>query len=147
MTQQVENTMKKIIILCIISLQVSAGDLIYKNSFEDAGLVSGTASGIIATGLSAYLYHGIARNLQLRGAEVALNIDADGTFIFATEIPVGNGWTVIINTLPDNPQKQSCTITNYTGTMTNAGVDTLRIVCDTTQWNWDEMNWEEGGWN
>ncbi|MBL4659814.1 MAG: hypothetical protein JKY19_05630 [Alcanivoracaceae bacterium] len=73
-------------------------------------------------------------------------MDENGSFAFSLQITVGDNWEVSIATLPDNPEQQSCVISNQSGVMPATGVDNLTVVCNNTIWMWDEMNWDQGGW-
>jgi hypothetical protein len=123
----------------ITAFNVSATDLIYKNSFENTGLVSGTLSGISSTELIV--------NLISSGVDESLSVTQNGTFVFKSYIAVGEDWQVLIQQLPNTPTQQNCAITASSGTMTGSGVDTVTISCNANAWNWDEMSWDEGGWN
>lgn len=123
----------------ITALNVSATDLIYKNGFENTGLVSGTLSGISSTELIV--------TLQSDEVDESLSVTQNGVFVFKSYIPVGEDWEVFIQQLPNSPSQQNCAITGNTGTMPDSGVDSLVINCNAKAWNWDQMNWGEGGWN
>jgi len=131
--------MKKLILLSLISTQLHAGDLIFKNGFEAGNFVSGTATGLIATGLNL--------KLEVNGVTENLIVDNNGEFSFQLEVAIGGLWTVDINYLPNNPQQQSCILSNATGIMPVTGVNTIQVQCNSNAWNWDEMNWQESGWN
>ncbi|MCF6300677.1 MAG: hypothetical protein L3J52_06125 [Proteobacteria bacterium] len=129
--------MKTIIILVLFSSVTSAGDLIFKQGFENTVTVSGTVSGLSSSGLSLELNNGL--NTE------TINLDTNGTFVFSSELMVGESWSVEVSTLPDSPQ-QSCQISNASGIIPIGGVDDVQLICTTGNWNWDEMNWNEGGW-
>ena len=133
--------MKKItlILAFLLSTTSYASDLIYKNGFENSALVSGTITGLTSSGL--------VLKLQSTGIDEDLNISSDGTFVFFTDIPIGETWSVSATQLPNTPQQQSCELNNETGVMPATGAHTLTVSCTQTAWNWDEMNWNEGGWN
>ena len=131
--------MKKILILWIITLPCQAADLIFKHGFENTALVKGTASGLNSTGLSL--------KLTVNASTETLAIDTNGEFSFFTDVPVGATWTVTTQSLPNSPQQQNCNITNTSGIMPTTGANVLQVNCNTTQWKWDEMQWDEGGWN
>ena len=122
-----------------ISGQTMATDLIFKSGFENSALVSGTATGINNTGLSLQLTSQTQTEL--------LFIVSNGGFSFKTEVTVGDAWTVDIISLPSTPQQQNCVTSNSDGNMPATGVDNLQVTCNDTHWNWNQMNWEEGGWN
>ncbi|MFK8013553.1 MAG: hypothetical protein AB8B80_16060 [Marinicellaceae bacterium] len=126
-----------ILLFLVTSSKIFASDLIYLNGFENTALVSGSASGITSTGLELKL---ISNNF-----DETLQIVSDGTFVFSLSIEVGNNWSVSTVTLPDSP-KQSCTLSNETGVMTATGDNNLIVNCNNTPWQWDTMNWDEGGW-
>jgi 6-phosphogluconolactonase len=80
--------------------------------------VGGTASGVEGSGLT----------LQINGAnDVAVN--ADGSFSFAA-LPAGLAYTVTVRTQPSAP-RQSCSVTNGTGTIANAPVTNVAVSCRT----------------
>jgi hypothetical protein len=131
--------MKKIALLCLITLQSSASNLIFKQGFENTALVKGTASGLSSTGLNL--------SLSVNASTETLAINSNGEFIFFMDVPVDATWNVDIGSLPDSPQQQSCTLSNFTGIMPTTGANVLQVVCNITAWKWDEMKWDEGGWN
>ena len=132
--------MKYILFISLLfSPQLFAGDLIFKNGFENDALLSGTASGISSTGLI----------LQLTSGTVTenLSVNSNGAFEFNSSISIGANWNVTINTLPNNPQLLDCTLTNNSGTMTAAGVSDLQVLCEDRSLNWDLGNWDNKDWN
>lgn len=131
--------MKKIILLCLLSVQTWASDLIYKQGFEATALVSGTVTGLVATGLTI--------NLNVGASNEVLSINSDGGFTFFMDVDVAASFTATIVTYPDSPQQQNCSLTNASGTMLATGVDNLIVTCNENAWNWDEMNWDNGSWN
>lgn len=115
-----------------------ASDLIFKQGFENSRLVSGQVTGLLSAGLQ----------LQLTaGDDSFLAIQDEGVFTFELDVTVGQMWQVEVLQLPHNPQQQSCQISQNSGVMSANGVDDVLIVCDNTAWHWDEMNWNQGGWN
>ena len=131
--------MKKLLLLCFITLQSTAADLIFKHGFENTALVKGTASGLSSSGLNLIL--------SVNASNETLAIDANGEFSFFMNVPVGATWTVTTQSLPNSPQQQNCTLTNTIGIMPTTGANVLQVNCNNTQWKWDEMKWQEGGWN
>ncbi|KAA3640515.1 MAG: hypothetical protein DWP95_08450 [Proteobacteria bacterium] len=123
----------------IVSGQSMATDLIFKSGFEATALVSGTASGINNSGLIL--------KLTTQSQSETLNLNNNGVFVFATEVSIGDNWAVEINSFPSTPQQQNCITNNSSGNMPAGGVDTLQVMCNNNPWNWDQMNWDEGGWN
>ena len=124
--------------MSLVSLSVHGSDLIFKQGFENTRLVSGQVSGLVSSGLELKL---------TAGADNTLLIDENGIFTFELDVAIGQSWQVDTVKLPDNPQQQNCQISQNTGVMDNNGVDDVLIVCNDKTWNWNEMNWEEGGWN
>lgn len=131
--------MKTIILLILISSQSIASDLIFTHGFEQGVSLSGTASGLVSTGLSLRLK--IGSNTEV------LNVNTDGVFVFAFEMLIGFDWSVEVVTLPNSPQQQNCVLSNSSGTIGALGYNGVSITCDSTAWKWDEMNWNQGGWN
>ncbi|WP_154224520.1 hypothetical protein [Marinicella rhabdoformis] len=130
--------MKKLLFLCLFSTQLYATDLIYKSSFEANALVAGTASGVLNTGLTL--------ELSVNNQTELLSIDDNGGFVFATNVGFGSHWAVTIINLPNIPQQQSCEVSNNEGVISPGGASTLQVICDDTSWNWNQMNWNNGGW-
>ena len=126
---------KYIMLLCLFSQPLFAGDLIFKAGFENRGLVSGTVNGLTASGLSLTLNHGA--NLEF------LSIAENGQFTFFGEVAVGTSWVVAINS---QPAGQSCVLQGNSGFMSSGGADTLVAVCEGGSNNWDEMNWDQSNW-
>ena len=133
------NSMKILCLLIFLNTTVYANDLIYKQGFEDTVSVAGTLSGLNSSGLSLDLF--INQNLT-----ESIELNSNGTFAFASDLTVGENWSVIISTLPSSPQ-QGCSLNNASGTIPQGGVDNIQVTCDSNLWNWNEMNWDEGGWN
>lgn len=79
--------------------------------------VGGTVTGLVGTGLV----------LQNNG-EDDLAIAADGTFVFSTPIPHGEGYEVTVRSQPQNPV-QVCTVANGNGTIQGADVDNVVVAC------------------
>jgi hypothetical protein len=76
-----------------------------------------------------------------------LEVDESGQFVFNSSVPFGVQWSVSIIELPNNPDQQNCQAINNIGIMSTFGASDLQINCDNTPWVWDQMNWNEGGWN
>lgn len=133
--------MKKIILLLFVSSFPQANDLIYKHGFESTVLVSGTASGIASIGLVLRL-----QSDSNNAIDDSIVINNNGSFAFDQLLEVGENYNVSITTLPNNPNPQSCVLSNAIGTTPNAGVNNVTIGCNSAPWNWNQMNWNEGGW-
>ena len=130
--------MKKLLLMLLLSTGVYAQDLIYLNGFENTGLVSGTVTGLVSTGLLLEVSSSPSNQI--------LSVGANGNFVFSLQVTVGDSWNVSMLGLPNNPTQQSCIISNQSGVMQVGGVNNLTIVCNNNSWKWDEMNWDEGGW-
>lgn len=133
--------MKKVLFILFVFGNIQANDLIYKHGFESTVLISGTASGLASTGLGLRL-----RSENDNSVDETISIDEDGGFAFYQLLEVGDNFTVSIVTLPNSPSSQSCELLNASGVVPNTGVDDINITCNSTPWKWDEMNWDEGGW-
>lgn len=131
--------MRALLVLCFFSVHAFAGELVYKNSFENTALVSGTVSGLVSTGLGLRLVSGEYTETLL--------VNENGKFVFYLDVRVGDSWAVSVLTLPDTPQQQHCGLVNATGVMSVSGASALEVNCDPRAWNWDEMSWGTGGWN
>ena len=129
--------MKKIIFLLILSMQVHAGDLIFKSGFEQSTLIGGNATGITSTGLTL--------NLNVGSSNEVIALDANGSFLFFMDVIPGQSYTVSILTLPHSPA-QSCVLNNASGTIPINGVNNVLVACGDAN-NWDQMNWNSGSWN
>lgn len=132
--------MKKLLFILtgLISTQVLSADLIFKQGFENTALIGGVVTGLTSTGLVLHLSSG-ADNENLP-------MNTNGMFIFNQNVTVGANWTVTIQTQPNNPNPQTCTLSNATGTMTSTGVNNVAVSCSDTPNNWDVMKWDEGTW-
>lgn len=126
-------------ILLIFGGQSLATDLIFKAGFEATALVSGTATGIDNVGLAILL--------TTDSQTETLHIDNSGVFTFKTTVAIGGTWSVEIINLPSSPQQQNCQVSNNAGVMPAGGVDNMLVVCNNTAWNWNQMDWDAGGWN
>ncbi len=126
--------------LLVFGGQGQAAELIFKNGFENRFLIGGTASGVESTGLKLALE-------SVSGPD-EITIDSNGQFFFNLEVMAGHAWSVDLVTLPNDPQQQSCTLTNNAGSaLPNGGVDNIELTCQNQLWHWDVMSWEQGGWN
>lgn len=112
-----------------------ANDLVYKSGFENSVLISGSATGIKTSGLKLLL--------QANNQNYSLKIDSDGSFTFSTLLSVGTQYTIKIEALPNN---QSCQLTNPQNSVPAGGVKNLSVVCNDIKSNWNEMKWDESGW-
>jgi hypothetical protein len=82
----------------------------------DRFTVGGTLSGL-APGNSIVLRNNGADNLT---------VSANGTFTFATSVPSGAPYNVIVFTQPSG---QSCSVSNGSGTVTNSNITTVVVTC------------------
>ena len=81
--------------------------------------VSGTVSGLLGLGLV----------LQNNGAD-DLAIGANGTFAFASRLPSGASYSVIVKSQPSGPS-QNCVVSNAAGTITDRNVTNVAVSCST----------------
>jgi hypothetical protein len=79
--------------------------------------IGGTVTGLAGTGL--VLQNNAGNNLT---------VTANGAFTFTTSIASGAGYAVTVLTQPTG---QACTVTNGTGTVTNANVTNVQVSCTT----------------
>lgn len=79
--------------------------------------VGGTVSGLAGSGL-------VLQN----NAGDDLGIAADGAFTFATKVASGAAYAVTVKTQPASPS-QLCTVTNGSGTITDADVTNVNVEC------------------
>ena len=84
--------------------------------------VGGSVSGVAGTGLV----------LQDNGGD-NLTVDANGAFAFPTALPNGAAYKVTVLTQPNVPA-QTCTVNNGGGTVGNANVTTVSVVCSTSSY-------------
>jgi large repetitive protein len=85
------------------------------NSYVIGGSVSGLA--------------GVGLTLQDNGGD-DLGIVTNGTFVFATSVPSGQGYNVVVSAQPSNPS-QSCVVTGGAGGVTAADISNVSIICTT----------------
>lgn len=85
--------------------------------------IGGTISGLTSTGLV----------LQLNGGN-ALS-PANGLFEFASPIADGSPYNVTVATQPTSPVRQTCSITNGTGTLTGSDVVNVTVTCNDVRWS------------
>src|SRR5204863_8170945 len=52
-----------------------------------------------------------------------------GNFVFPTDVASGAGYAVTVSTQPLAPIKQTCTVTNGTGTVGAADVTNVQVAC------------------
>ena len=129
----------KFVLLSLFSGQTMATDLVFKSGFEPAGLVSGTVSGLTNSGMQI--------GLLSSGQVETIDLLKNGGFVFKQNIAEGEFWTTTLLSLPNNPGQQSCIAINSSGVMPIGGTDDLQVICNDTVWKWDQMSWDEGGWN
>jgi large repetitive protein len=82
-------------------------------------VIGGTISGLAGSGL-------VLRN---NGGD-DLSINGNGTFQFASALASGGTYNVTVKTHPTSPQ-QSCTVSNGSGTVSNASVMNIAVACAT----------------
>lgn len=87
--------------------------------------VGGTVTKLVGTGGGLHL--------QNNGGDT-LNVDANGTFSFATQVTRGSTYNVVISTQPSAPA-QTCGVTNGTGTATG-DVTNIVVDCGHNEWTW-----------
>ena len=133
--------MKKILYLLLVTSVIQANDLIYKHGFENNVLLFGTVTGINSLGLSLRLQAGLDNIID---ETVAIN--QNGGFAFSNLLKIGDNYTISISSLPNNPNQQSCELIYPGGVVPNNGVIDITVMCDNSAWNWNKMNWNEGGW-
>lgn len=91
------------------------------NNDADTYSLGGTVTG---------LEEGETITLLLENEEETLEVSADGSFTFETELEEDDMYEVSIS---DDPADQTCTITNESGTITNANVSDIEITCTTDE--------------
>ena len=109
---------------CLIVIGLSAcgngrGSLQEGSGGQASYTVGGTVSGLSGAGL-------VLQNNS--GNDLALS--ANGTFSFTGTVTNGTAYAVTVLTQPSNPA-QTCTVTNGTGTVTNANVTSVAVTCTT----------------
>ncbi len=82
--------------------------------------VSGTVTGLSGTGL--VLLNNGGNNLAVAAGS--------GTFTFTTPVASGGTYTVTVGTQPSGPT-QTCSVTNFTGPVTNANIINVAVLCST----------------
>jgi hypothetical protein len=91
------------------------------NSFTIGGTVSGLAAGDSIT-------------LRDNGGDDLVR-SADGSFAFTTPVASGATYAVTFVANPTSPVSQTCTVTNGSGTVTNANVTSVAVSCTTNNFN------------
>jgi len=85
--------------------------------------VAGNVSGLLGTGLV----------LQNNGGD-DLQINADGAFVFNTELADGSPYAVTILSQPSGPS-QTCSVANGSGNISGADVTNVSVTCSTAQFS------------
>ncbi|HMA95091.1 MAG TPA: hypothetical protein VKP30_20510, partial [Polyangiaceae bacterium] len=85
--------------------------------------VSGTISGLVGSVVLA------------NNTTDTLTLTANGSFKFAGSIASGKGYEVNVIAPPMTPAAQDCTVTDGTGTVTNANIANVTIVCVTKEFS------------
>jgi hypothetical protein len=81
--------------------------------------IGGQISGLQGTGLM----------VRLNGGTV-MGVAGNGSFVFPTELPVGDGYQVTVAAHPTGPN-QTCAVANGVGVVTTAHVTSVAITCTT----------------
>jgi hypothetical protein len=81
--------------------------------------VGGTVTGLLGQGL-----------VLLNNGTDRVEVGSDGVFSFAQPVANGGGYRVTIGAPPSNPA-QSCTVTNGQGTIQDANVTNVAVICTT----------------
>ncbi|MCX7553014.1 hypothetical protein OS175_03920 [Marinicella sp. S1101] len=132
--------LKMVLIMLIFSGCLRANDLVFKSGFENSFLIGGQVVGLTSDALVLELFSD-------SGYE-EITLSAAGAFYFECAVNVGAAWRVVLKNLPDQPQQQTCFLTNHSGnSLPVGGVDDVNIICQNEAWDWDVMNWGQGGWN
>lgn len=82
--------------------------------------VGGSASGLSGSGLV----------LQLNGT-IDLPVSANGNFRFPKPMNKGSAYNVTVKSSPSSPVKQTCTISQGSGTVGSAAVNNISVSCTT----------------
>ncbi|WP_223789647.1 hypothetical protein [Marinicella meishanensis] len=116
-----------------------AQDLVFKTGFENRFLVAGSVTGLSSSPLTLSL-------ISVSGNET-LAINNNGRFVFELPVLAGHAWRVEVATLPSQPQTQSCALSQNSGpALPVGGVDDVQVDCQVQAWEWDVMDWDQGGW-
>lgn len=124
---------------------VSAADLIFADSFESCctqGLtLGGTVTGLTGAGLVLHLAAGAVNHNQ----SVPVQSGTPQQYTFSQSVPQGTSYLVTITTQPDG---QSCTLSNATGTMGNTAINDIDAVCvdEPAGLLWDSGWWDHKDW-
>ncbi len=117
-----------------------ATDLVFKTGFENQYLIGGQVNGLASSSLVLEL-------ISVSGPD-EITLSMDGAFFFERLVNAGHAWRVEVKTLPNQPQQQSCQLSNNSGSaLPVGGVNDVSISCQNQAWDWDVMDWDEGGWN
>ncbi|HEU0188899.1 MAG TPA: hypothetical protein VFQ97_02775 [Gallionella sp.] len=82
--------------------------------------VGGSVSGLAGSGLV----------LQLNGA-TDLPVSASGNFHFPKPLAKGSAYTITVKSSPTSPVKQTCTVSQGSGTVAGAAVNNIAVTCTT----------------
>lgn len=109
----------------------AGNDRIFTDGFEPCCQVGGTVSGLTGGGLVLH-YDGNAmgENLPVFG---------NGPYNFAISVDSGTNYVVGVDTQPNG---QTCSIANATGTMGSTDVDNVDVTCAATS----DLLWDQGQW-
>ena len=123
----------------------SAADLIFADSFEpcctQGATLGGTVTGLTGDGLVLHLAAGAVNHNQ--------SVPAQGgtpqQYIFSQSVPPGTAYLATITTQPDG---QSCTLSNASGTMGNTAINNIDAVCldEPAGLVWDDGWWDDKDW-
>jgi hypothetical protein len=74
---------------------------------------------------------GLAGSVVLQNGTDTVTVSSSGSFAFPQPVPSGTAYNVVVLTQPSSPS-QVCTVTNGSGTVTAANVETVAVSCVTS---------------
>lgn len=104
---------------------------IFTDGFEPCCQIGGTLSGLTGSGLVLHLDVGaVNENLPISG---------NGLYQFAASVLTSTTYTVSVDTQPNG---QTCTVANASGTMSSVNIYNVNVSCGVTP----SLLWDQGNW-
>jgi len=93
------------------------------------------SSVVVNCGIATYTVGGTVLGLApgdtvgLQANGESLSIGSNGSFAFATPLPVGTSYAVTVSASPSSPAAETCVVANGTGIIASSNVSTVTVTC------------------
>ena len=129
------------LLLAGAAAHASASDRVFADGFEPCCTLGGEVSGLSANGLVLHLDAGAISEDKV----VLANDGGVRLYRFSNTAPPGTAYTVTIATQPNS---QTCSLSNASGSMPSAPVENIDVTCaaGSTNLDWDDGAWDDLDW-